>query len=357
VLRIPSVPLLCLFVLGPSGSDNPVAPDPSHPSDTPGTVTVLDLVVNAELGRVCTTSPTTVPTPLAYIGAGTATAIGTRGGGGAPLAVESNGGGSGAQHTGTFATDPDGTMFPVVVGTKESVANSPSLGGSEGEREPCPAPTAEAERQAPEPVAPLELKALPPRRVRLAWRDLSQGLGPMAALAHEEVAQIFAPLGVTLDWHTARPEEPVREDEISIILLARPRGALPPRVMGAVGRKTARRAWIFLSSVRRLLARQATDRGAAPVDPRELARLTGRVAAHEIVHVIAPQLGHTNGGLMRADWSRALALRARLDLDIPSVRAVGATLDPAAPPLPPSSARSDASTVGEPVPDDAVDLL
>jgi hypothetical protein len=194
-----------------------------------------------------------------------------------------------------------------------------------------------------------------PRHLRLAWRDLSRGLGPLAVLVRREVAEIFAPLDVALDWRVAAPEEPVRDGEIAVIVLARPRGALPARVMGAVDRHAQRQAWIFLSAIRARLARQATERAFAPVDPQELARLTGRVIAHEIVHVMAPALGHTSEGLMRAEWSRSVAVQPRLALDERSLRAVQAAFDPTvAQPAP----RTDPEAVaGETVPDDAVDLL
>ncbi len=41
---------------------------------------------------------------------------------------------------------------------------------------------------------------------------------------------------VAFEWRTATPDEPVRDEEISVILLPRARGALPAAVMGAVKR-------------------------------------------------------------------------------------------------------------------------
>jgi hypothetical protein len=205
-------------------------------------------------------------------------------------------------------------------------------------------------------AAPATISAPAARCVRLVWRDLSRGLGTLVPAVRGEVAQIFAPLDVTLDWRTATPEEPLRDGEIAIVVLERPRGALPARVMGAVDRKTQRQAWIFLSGIRHRLTREATERAVAPVDPAELARLTGRVIAHEIVHVMAPRLGHTAEGLMQAEWSRAVALQPRLSLDAQSVRAVVAAVDPSVSKHPSPRPERDA-VAGETVPDDAVDLL
>jgi hypothetical protein len=233
----------------------------------------------------------------------------------------------------------------VFIGSWAALAGAEPVGTTPAS-EACPASIVEA---------PLEVRPPERWRVRLAWRDLSRGLGPVSAAVQEEVARIFAPLDVAVDWRVAVPEELAGEDEISIIVLPRPRGALPAHVMGAVNRTTKREAWIFVEGLRRRLARPAGPT-AVPVDPRDFARLAGRVIAHEIVHVIAPELGHTRGGLMRAEWSHALAVQPRLDLDARAARAFLTALDPAVAFCPPRP--DDAAEIaGEAVPGDPVDLL
>jgi hypothetical protein len=216
------------------------------------------------------------------------------------------------------------------------------------ERDACAArPTDEPSRpSAPSPRLHVGESRL---RVRLAWRDLTGVMGPLADEVRQEVAAVFAAVDVGVDWREPGPQEPIRDEEISVVLLTQPRGHLPAGVMGAVNRRTARQAWIFLSGIHGRLSGRSPAGALGPVDPHELARLTGRVVAHELVHVIAPRLGHTARGLMQAAWGRAFAVQPRVDLDAAAARAFLSALDPTTarcPPPPPAVATD--SEAGEP---------
>jgi hypothetical protein len=187
-------------------------------------------------------------------------------------------------------------------------------------------------------------------RLRLAWRDLTGVMSPLADEVRREVAAVFAAVDVGVDWRAAGPQEPIGDEEISVVLLPQPRGQLPAGVMGAVNRRSGHQAWIFLSGIQGRLSGRSPAGALGPVDPHELARLTGRVVAHELVHVIAPGLGHTARGLMQAAWGRAFAVQPRVDLDDAAARAFLSALDPTTArcqPLPPTVATD--SDAGDPV--------
>jgi hypothetical protein len=171
--------------------------------------------------------------------------------------------------------------------------------------------------------------------ISVAWRDLTRTLDPMADEIRAEIVAIFAAADVGVDWRRAAPDDGARGGEISVIVLARPRGRLPEGVMGAVNRNGRREAWVFLSGLSRRLAGRSPAGATGPVDPHELARLAGRVAAHELVHVVAPQLAHTRAGLMQASWARAFAVQPELQLDDVAARALRFALQPTTARFPP----------------------
>jgi hypothetical protein len=180
--------------------------------------------------------------------------------------------------------------------------------------DPCapPAALAEAAEAAPPLVS----------RVRLAWRDASGTDAAFGDAVGLEVRGIFGPAGVDVEWRVMGDGEETREGEIAIILLEQaPPGAFAPGVMGAVNQYSqARGAWVFLSTVERLVGGKARSL---------LAQAVGRVVAHEVVHVVAPALRHTSEGLMQAAWHRDVAVRPGMGLDDRAARAFLSALQPA----------------------------
>jgi hypothetical protein len=126
-----------------------------------------------------------------------------------------------------------------------------------------------------------------------------------------EAERLFAPLGVQLTGAAQN------DAAVQVILLAadRSHGGLRPQAMGAVARSAHDPAviWIVVPSVRRALGGSAEQWPTLP-GPM-LARALGRILAHEIVHLIAPDLPHADSGLMRASLGRALLLGEGEKLD------------------------------------------
>jgi len=144
-----------------------------------------------------------------------------------------------------------------------------------------------------------ERPGAPPAGMAVKWYDPSRAL----PFGHEalagEVQSVLAPAGLELAWEAAGPDMSDAGDALRVILLAAEQAG-PSDVMGSVQRRGASRtAWISLPGVERTLG--LPERRRAPRPPgsdRLLAQAVARVIAHELVHLLAPDLPHTRGGLM-----------------------------------------------------------
>ena len=139
-----------------------------------------------------------------------------------------------------------------------------------------------------------------------------EGVAPFALEgAYAEVERLFAPLGVRV---TAGGDA---DGSIQVIMLAadRSRGGLHEEAMGAVARDPRQPAavWIVLPNVQRALG--GTPGQWPALRQTLLSRAVGRILAHELIHLIAPDLPHAGSGLMRASVGRALLLGEEVGLD------------------------------------------
>ena len=159
------------------------------------------------------------------------------------------------------------------------------------------------------------VEALPrPADLALVFFDptsaLPQGLDGLAT----EVQAVFRGLGVEASWRVGGTFGESEMPEVPVILL--PRDPLVSRrgVMGLVIRdqQPLRAVWVFRDAVRDTLGARPEDRGAAgPLLDRALAR----VAAHEVVHAVAPDAPHAPKGLMRHALSRQFLTGAKAPID------------------------------------------
>jgi hypothetical protein len=126
-----------------------------------------------------------------------------------------------------------------------------------------------------------------------------------------EVERLFSALGVRI-VPGGETDEPVQ-----VVMLAadRSRGGLPGDAMGAVARDPGAVpvVWILLPNVRTTLG--GTTRHWPGLSPVLIARAVGRVLAHELVHLIAPDLPHADSGLMKASLGRSQLLNETVVLD------------------------------------------
>jgi hypothetical protein len=122
-----------------------------------------------------------------------------------------------------------------------------------------------------------------------------------------EARAILASPGGDLEWRRRSPKEELDAGEVPVLLLD---GAHPiPRrrgaVLGGVEPQAVRRAvWVYVPAVGRAAGLTQPPAGADFGAQRALGLALGRVVAHELVHVLAPEMGHTTAGLMAPVYDR-----------------------------------------------------
>ena len=167
--------------------------------------------------------------------------------------------------------------------------------------------------------------------LRVLWIDV-QGVAPYAfPLAVQEAAGILDEVGISTSWTLGTPETETSGHAVSVVLLREPqRGArLAPLTMGCTlraGRSNV--TWVYLSAVLSALGLQVPGGRGRAREQEEIGRALGRVVAHEIVHVLVPDLPHGNAGLMTAHLSRARLVRGRASLSPRDADALHAALGP-----------------------------
>jgi hypothetical protein len=131
----------------------------------------------------------------------------------------------------------------------------------------------------------------------------------------EEVQGIFRGLGVETSWRTGGNFGGGEVPEVPVILLSRDPMAGRRGVLGLVVRdqEPQRAVWLFGAAVREVLS--PAPSGLQAVNPDVLDRALARIAAHEIVHAIAPEAPHARDGLMRHALSRQILVGARPAID------------------------------------------
>jgi hypothetical protein len=157
------------------------------------------------------------------------------------------------------------------------------------------------------------------------WHD-SSALFPSAGLARlgDELEALFRVNGLPLRFHAATKNEDMQkipEPRVNAILLPREdaRYGLPANAMAmALGNRGGRYSiFVFYPGVLRTLGY-----GKGDFSPRQLSELSlalARIVAHEVVHALAPEGGHSESGLMSGKLRRADLLSKAIALDGPSL--------------------------------------
>lgn len=161
--------------------------------------------------------------------------------------------------------------------------------------------------------------------IRVLW--FPQNLGRQCPVddvgVAREVRRIFGRMGVDVDWTTVTEGEV--ENHGVVILIGLPSNPLPrPSILGSTNHDSMS-AYVYGSAIAEAL-------GIGKEKGRDLALLTrsvGRVAAHEIIHVLAPTFGHARVGVMQARWREATLRDDALAADGPTRAAVRAWLSSA----------------------------
>jgi hypothetical protein len=233
-------------------------------------------------------------------------------------------------------------LFPVFLGALLS-----SAPGNAADRRGVDADSGDVET----PAAPLTRPAAEPPagggpRIALLWFDPRGTLPGGFETVRQEVARIFREIGVDVRWTlgglgTVYGAADV--PEVPLILL--PDDPAPSRdgrhIMGLVvkGQQPSRAVWVFLKSVRWTLGHDlGKPRPRTEEEGRDLAVAVARVAAHEVVHAIAPDEPHSRGGLMSHSLNRAHLLGQRIPVDAQCAAAFLTRLAALLPPAPEAAA-------------------
>ncbi|HJS56910.1 MAG TPA: hypothetical protein VKA01_02295 [Vicinamibacteria bacterium] len=129
------------------------------------------------------------------------------------------------------------------------------------------------------------------------------------------VAAALVDSGLELRWDTTPPGAERRFDssEVRVILLDRHPRSGAELILGSVLRQHARTAalWVYVGDIRRVI-----DGGAPGRSNRlQMSVAVGRVIAHEVAHLVAPEQPHAGQGLMSRMVTRAVLLQAEAPLD------------------------------------------
>jgi hypothetical protein len=166
----------------------------------------------------------------------------------------------------------------------------------------------------------------------VVWND-SRRLFPENALEllGDELHRLFEANGMAVRLHAPSIGE-------NLLLIPEPRvnaivtdgegsrfGLGRDAMAAIVGERSKRfNVFVFFSALRRTLG-YGTD--PSPRRTRDLTRAMARVLAHEVVHVLAPERGHSEAGLMSRKLTRRLLLSETIELDRSSHTAAKARLE------------------------------
>lgn len=158
-------------------------------------------------------------------------------------------------------------------------------------------------------LALVNVARLPPTAVRM--------------LQHE-ASSILDEGGLPATWAAAGQQTAPDGRALRVILVATdyprrgPRAGGPLAVLGAVAPDAPRPAvWIYTRALARVLGVRWPAEAASVGAQRALGLAMGRVAVHEIVHVLSPRTGHTANGLMASRLPRRHLVGPRPGLELP----------------------------------------
>lgn len=168
----------------------------------------------------------------------------------------------------------------------------------------------------------LNVELAPNPALALGWYDGFQLCRAMKSAVQEEVAQIFAGIGVRVHWEDEPGARPTNgaETPVNVVLVRQHPSTwgLKPSTLGVViGRRDPRTAYAFVSRAFRVVGHMAEkpNNCPGPKARHQVSRALGRVIAHEIFHTIAPDHPHAEDGLMHGHMDRNRLLARFIGLD------------------------------------------
>jgi hypothetical protein len=160
----------------------------------------------------------------------------------------------------------------------------------------------------------------PVRPVFVVWVSAAEPCAVEPEAVFAEVRRVFRRTSLRVVWREASAESESGPDEIRIVGLRSDPAHHPHPPLGVTSRLADGVAWVVCSEVARTIGRE--ERAPGP----EMNVAVGRVVAHELVHVLFPEVRHTPGGLMAAVVDASTLTDTMVDLDGPLCRHLGRRL-------------------------------
>jgi hypothetical protein len=156
-------------------------------------------------------------------------------------------------------------------------------------------------------------------RLEIVFIDVEGTLPAAFAGLTREAGRILGNAGVDTRWRRGRPGTIVAGEQLTVVLMTTvgSQARIAPHVLGATlaNAPDSRAAWLYLPHVAAALGLDPAHPGAwSAAEVSLMATALGRVAAHELIHVLAPQLPHSGGGLMAERLGRAALVGPRVEL-------------------------------------------
>ena len=163
----------------------------------------------------------------------------------------------------------------------------------------------------------------------VVWIDLAGLPGLAQEAARSEAADVLQSVGLSPRWRVGQANDVLGAHELPVVLLRRDHSARrgAARVLGACAPRSASpRAWVYLENLAWVMGVPTHDGAMTVEQMMRLGRAIGRIVAHEVIHAVAPAVGHSRSGVMAARFDRSDLLSGRLAVDAATRRSVQAVL-------------------------------
>jgi hypothetical protein len=162
----------------------------------------------------------------------------------------------------------------------------------------------------------------------VVWIDLAGVPAAAQEAARREAAAVLDDVGLSPRWRVGAAQDQLRPDDLPVVLLKRDHSARKGahRVLGAcTPRSGSPRAWVYLENLAWAMG-VPYDGPMTLEQSSRLGRAIGRIVAHEVIHAVAPALGHARAGVMSARFNRNDLVSMYLPVDGATRRGVRAVL-------------------------------
>ena len=142
------------------------------------------------------------------------------------------------------------------------------------------------------------------------WVEVEGGCGVQENAVKAEVRRILGSISVEVDWRSGGPASVSSDGVVRVTLLSKDRTRRSHPPMGSALTKAPASVFVLCPEIVWTL-KDGGDRW----DRLDLSNAVGRVVAHELVHVLAPDLQHARFGLMAPSLTARALTQPGVSLD------------------------------------------